>query len=162
MTDSKRPLSGFLIGLSISNSEDSSDFGFPPLEINRTVLRIVAALSGQGAGISFGHDWRDDGVMAAVHAYMERSRPINQGKEVPILLNIIPWPDKLRLTKPERERLKFSLKVEQAGLPTSLKSYRKNPKSEISEGYLRARALTHLRQKLTAVSNARICIGGQD
>ena len=161
MSIEPRPLIGSVVGLSIADGEDSAALGFPPSEVNRTALRIVMALLGQGAGVSFGHDWRDDGVMEAVHAHVERFRPFTaEGHGKPLLWNFVPWPDKPRLTEAEQGRLKETLRIEEAGLPETLRRHASetNP-SRV--GYLRARGLTHLRHKLTEKSNARVCLGGR-
>ncbi|HZC97659.1 MAG TPA: hypothetical protein VE267_16330, partial [Bradyrhizobium sp.] len=63
MNPYQRPLQGCTIGLSISESADSTALGFPPWQINDVTVQMVAALFGQGASVVFGHDWRDDGVM---------------------------------------------------------------------------------------------------
>jgi hypothetical protein len=86
-----RALAGWTVGLSVSDTAETSIRGFPAAEINRIVLRIVSALLGQGAAVSFGHDWRDDGVMEAVHGYVERFRPaINEHHSSPMLWNFVP------------------------------------------------------------------------
>ena len=63
MSSPRRPLAGCVVGLSISESEDSTGCGFPPGQINRVTVQMVASLFGQGVGVVFGHDWREDGVI---------------------------------------------------------------------------------------------------
>src|ERR1700719_915733 len=144
-----RPLTGYIVGLSISDGDDTEAHGFPTPEVNRTVLRIVASLLGQGAGVSFGHDWRDDGVMESIHSYVERYHPLaSEGQAHPMLWNFVPWPSRARLTEPQQQRLKETLKVEQPGLPASLRREADRPNPNAS--YLRSRGLTHMRHKLTS------------
>src|SRR5258707_5180721 len=89
-----RPLSPLLVNLSLSESADSEGLGFPASELHRTLLRLVAMLLGQGARLSLGHDWRDDGVMESVSSYVQRYRPtIGQLKNAPLITNLLPWPD---------------------------------------------------------------------
>jgi hypothetical protein len=155
-----RPLTGSTVGLSISNGKETTALGFSAPEVNRTTLRIVVALLGQGAGITFGHDWRDDGVMDSVHAFVERFySPLNENHHPP-LINLVVWPDKPRLDEADRQRLKDTLNVEEVGLPPELRNYM-NDTNPILYPYLRSRALTHLRRRLTGLSNARICLGGK-
>jgi len=159
-----RPLAKYMVGLSISDGEESAMRGFPLEEVNRTMLRFVAALLGQGAGVSFGHDWRDDGVMEAVHAYVQRFRLSVGGSSAPLLWNVIPWPDKASLSEVELQRLEGTLRVEEAGLPTTLPYESKvteRDRGNFAYLYLRARGLTHLRHKLVNGSNARVCLGGR-
>ena len=68
-----RPLQDCAVGISISESEDSSDRGFPRWQVNRATVQTAAALLGQGAGVVFGHDWREDGVMDAIYRFAVQS-----------------------------------------------------------------------------------------
>lgn len=161
MNNLSRPLAGCTVGLSISNGKETAALGFNAREINRTTLRIVASLLSQGAGITFGHDWRDDGVMDSVHAFVERVRsPLNETQNKPLLTNLVVWPDRPRLDETERRRLKDTLYVEEAGLPPSLHEYA-NDLDRTRYPYLRSRALTHLRRRLAGLSNVRVCLGGK-
>jgi len=135
------------------------------------MLQFVAALFGQGAGIVFGHDWREDGVMEAVHGFaLQMQPPIPLSPEAagaelqPRLRNILPWPDVPRLPEPQREQLRTTLRVETAGLPEELRQFdteaQAAPNSPIY-AYLRARGLTLLRHKLNDACDVRLCIGGR-
>jgi hypothetical protein len=162
MTAHKRQLAGVRVGLSISDGEDSSAMGFPISEVNRTVLRIVAALLGQGAKLGFGQDWRDDGVMESVHAFAERFHLVARGEqEEPPLWNLVAWPDRPSLSQVDRERLKHTLRIDSAGLPPSLSHLIAANHAPPLAKYLRARGLTHLRRKLTGLCDVRICLGGR-
>ena len=153
----KRLLSGVRVGISISQSEDSGASGFA--EINRLMLRFVAALLAQGGSLSFGHDWRDDGVMSSLYQYLERyMQPLRQ-RESPLVYNLIAWPDKPGLDKKERARLVDILLIEQVLLPAALRVERVRSKYERS--YLRRLALSILRVRLAEISNCRICVGGR-
>lgn len=155
-----RALSGVRVGLSISESENVDDFGFPKSEINRTVVRFVSALLGQGASVCFGHDWRDDGVMESVHAYAERylDSSVDPGAP-PLLLNVLPWPDKPRLGPKQRQRLRSTLEVKPIGLPPGLPDLLL--KSRLARPLVRQIALTYLRRHLTTVCQMRVCVGGR-
>lgn len=67
MTVATRPLEGLVVNLSVSQGDDTLKHGYPGWQVNRVTLQFVAALFGQGASLVFGHDWREDGVMEAVH-----------------------------------------------------------------------------------------------
>jgi SLOG cluster2 len=174
MTPLPRPLAGRAIGLSISESEDSSNRGFPAWQVNRITLQVVAALFGQGASIIFGHDWREDGVMEAVYGFARQMQPPvpmdAKDAEVegqPLLRNLLPWPDTPYLPELELEQLRSTLRVESAGLPEELRL--SNPASDAGPQdsqspvyrYVRARGLTHLRHRLNEMCDARLCLGGR-
>lgn len=168
----QRPLANLSVSLSISESNDTVGRGFPTWQVNRLTLQIVAALFGQGANILFGHDWRDDGVMEAVHGFAQQVQaplPLNQ-KEAqlaaqPLLRNCLAWPDVPFLSPEEQERLNTTLRIETVQLPESLRQFEaearaSGPDSRLHR-YLRARSLTNLRERLTAMCDARLCIGGR-
>jgi len=167
----RRPLAGMIVNLSISESNDSADRGFPPAQVNHVTLQVVSALFGQGAGLIFGHDWREDGVMEAVHEFAQQVQPRipltaeqSQWSSQPLLWNLVPWPDPLRLSKDDLECLAATLRIEPAGLPEELTKYDKKARDKRETPlyqYLRARGLTHLRHRLTRISHARLCIGGR-
>jgi hypothetical protein len=168
MTDDlARPLSGLFVGLSISESDDSTGRGFPAWQVNRVTMQFVAALMGQGAGVVFGHDWRDDGVMEAMHAFALRMQAPHGAEAAgapaggPLLQNLLPWPDEPKLSEAERERLASTLSVEPAGLPDDLAPAVREDGQAFPEPYLRARGLTHLRRKLNERTQARVCVGGR-
>jgi hypothetical protein len=167
-----RPLAGLVVNLSVSESDDSANRGFPSWQVNRVTLQIVAALFGQGASVVFGHDWREDGIMEAVHGFaLQVQAPVPLSAEVaeaetqPLLRNILPWPDAPRLSDLEQEQLGSTLKVESAGLPEELRRYDTDARaagpSSTLYAYLRARGLTFLRHRLNEVCDVRFCLGGR-
>lgn len=168
----QRPLAGAVVNLSISESEDSAERGFPTWQVNRVTLQVVAALFGQGVGVIFGHDWREDGVMEAVHGFARQMQspvpiPPNEAEALgqPLLRNLLPWPDEPRLPQEDLEQLASTLRVEKAGLPHELTPYDERARHEGAESplyrYVRARGLTNLRLRLGAVAHARFCLGGR-
>jgi hypothetical protein len=170
MSTATRPLAGLVVNLSISQSDDSLKHGYPTWQVNRVTLQFVAALFGQGVSVIFGHDWRDDGVMEAVHGFalqMQSPVPLTapaQTEGQPLMRNLLPWPDAPRLTQEEQEQLSVTLKVESAGLPEELRPFdsevRAAGPNDPRYAYFRARGLTYLRHRLTDLCHARLCIGG--
>jgi len=168
----ERPLANRAINLSISESDDSVKRGFPVWQVNRVTLQVTTSLFGQGASLVFGHDWREDGVMQAIHSFaMQVQPPVPlspaeaQAGGHPLLKNILPWPDKPVLSHEDLERLASTLRVEEAGLPAEIERF-ENEGRNVGIGhplyrYLRARGLTHLRRRLNAESDARLSIGGR-
>lgn len=172
MTPFTRPLEGCVVGLSISESDDSTNRGFPSWQVNRITLQVVAALFGQGSGVIFGHDWREDGVMEAIHGFarqMQSPDSISPGEAKaagqPLLQNLLPWPDTPQLAREDLDRLASTLRVEEAGLPQELRAYDAQhfriSRDSLRYAYLRARGLTHLRHRLNELCHARVCIGGR-
>jgi hypothetical protein len=171
MSPALRPLSGCVVNLSISESDDSVTRGFPSWQVNRVTLQFVAALFGQGASVVFGHDWREDGVMEAVYGFARQVQspvPLSADgttKETqPLLLNLLPWPDNPQLSTRDLERLSPTLRVESAGLPGELEGFDLEARAEPNGSlyrYVRARGLTYLRHRLNAASQVRICLGGR-
>ena len=172
MTAFRRPLAGCIVGISISESDDSADRGFPVWQVNRITLQLVAALFGQGASVIFGHDWREDGVMEAVHAFaMQIQAPVPLSATEarvagePLLRNILPWPDEPRLSSQDLDRLGATLRVQPGELPLALhaidgEARKADPNSALYQ-YVRARGLTFLRHRLSAAAHARVCMGGR-
>jgi hypothetical protein len=172
VTPPQRPLSGCVINLSISESDDSPALGFPSGQVNRVTLQVVAALFGQGARIVFGHDWREDGIMEAVYGFARQVQapiPVSPGQTAvdaqPLLRNLLPWPDKPYLPERDLEQLSSTLRVELAGLPKELQAVEGEARSiEPTNGlyrYVRARGLTFLRHRLNEASHVRLCLGGR-
>jgi hypothetical protein len=162
-----RPLAGCAVGLSISESDDSTARGFPPGQINHVTIQLARDLFGQGVAVVFGHDWRDDGVMDAVVGLALEMQAGGDGEagRPPLLQNYLPWPDRPVLDDRLRDQLGSALRVESAGLPQELNRYRGMKPEVVRQlpeyGYVRARGLTHLRRRLEERTHARICIGGR-
>jgi len=171
MNAPQRPLAGLVVNLSVSQSDDTLKHGYPAWQVNRVTLQFVAALFGQGASVIFGHDWREDGVMEAVHGFaLQMQPPVSltveaaQAEAQPLMRNLVPWPDSPHLTQEEQEQLSATLKVEHGGLPEELRIFdaevaAAGPKDP-RYAYLRARGLTYLRRRLTDLCHARVCLGG--
>jgi hypothetical protein len=168
----QRPLTGLVVNISVSESDESAALGFPPWQVNRTTLQVVSALFGQGATILFGHDWREDGVMEAVYGFARQVQsPIllssaeERSSDGAILLNLLPWPDKPYLPEKNLEGLSSTLRVVPAGLPDGLRTFDEAARSAGRGSplyrYMRARGLTHLRHQLSRDSDARLCMGGR-
>jgi hypothetical protein len=152
---SARPLTGWTLAVSVSESDDGTELGFPDSQVSRTVVRMLSTLLGQGAHVMLGHDWRDIGVMERVYSYIDRYElPSRDPSENAVVLNLLPWQESSRLTKSELRRLGNSIRIENAACPL-IRSPRRSTKA------LRSLALTQLRLELTQRSDGRICIGGR-
>lgn len=152
----RRSLEGLVIGISISESSDSSDLGFSSSEINRVVVRIAEALLGEGARLLFGHNWRRDGVMTEIHRLALRY----QASDHPVIMNLVPWPDDPGLSDQERREAAGTLEIREAGLPPDLNQQTLN-RTTFPQAWLRARALTWMRRQMARIVDAQICLGGR-
>ena len=179
MTPYVRALSGVSVGISISESEGSGQLGFGSQEVNQVTVEFSRELMGQGASVVFGHDWRPDGVMHAVATAAASAQPLGdlapptespqpnapskpRSRPRQLLRNYLPWPTKTVLSREEREQLSASLYIETLPLPAELKDYESITQSGPPVyPYLVARALTALRHRLVAETDARVCIGGK-
>ena len=168
MSPEVRPLGGLRVGLSVAgNPEDLALRGFTEGGLRRLTVRLTRALLAEGAGLAFGHDWREGGIMEAIANialdYQGPGRPTDLG---PPILNFIPWPDTASATGSALlSRLKGVVEVNPGGLPDELRA-REQPALDLGRSseewrYLRARGLTHLRRRLIACCSARVALGGK-
>lgn len=154
----QRPLLGFRVGISISEGEDSEEVGFPSRQVSHLAVQVAASLLDQGAGVAFGHDWREGGVMEAVHVFALQLHPFApesstpDSKDPPIIA-CLAWPDEPSLSLEMRERLRSTLKV----VVASPQDRAVNEDRNIA----RANALTKMRQDLNTLIDARVCFGGR-
>ena len=163
---SARTLEQYRVGISISTDDLAMARGFTPAEVNRTTRLVAQALLGNGASLAFGHDWRPDGVMTAVHrfalAYARLDAP-GRGPLSPLIINFVPWPDLPTLSEEERTDLAGVLEVRRGPAPAGSvdsegATVELSPSQRI---YQRANALTLMREQLEEVSGARLCLGGR-
>ncbi|HKI04700.1 MAG TPA: hypothetical protein VKK31_22155 [Thermoanaerobaculia bacterium] len=160
-----RPLIGLRVGVSVGESDDLRQRGFTSAAMNRLTVRLTSALLARGAVLAFGHDWRQQGVMEAVcRAALDSFGYPGKDDPRPLIFNLIPWPDRTEVPEEILRRLPGVLAIEKAGLPSELRDRGAEPDRIDPEArrYLRARGLTCLRHGLTAVSGARICLGGRE
>lgn len=157
----RRPLEQMTVGLSISESSDTREYGYSQDAINRVVIRLSERLLGHGAVVVFGHDWRSDGVMAAVSRLALRYCNITDEKIT--MINLLPWPDRPSISQDTLKELSPTLDVRQPGLPDELKHFTdKYDELESTEQlWLRARALTHMRRSIAETVDAQVCFGGR-
>jgi hypothetical protein len=163
-----RPLEGLRVGVSISGSgEDLARRGFTESGLNRLTVRLSRALLAEGAGLAFGHDWREGGVMEAIASIAFDYRLPAAPQEVgPAIVNLIPWPDLASATDPALlARLGRVVEITPALLPEELRPLEAQAiaagRTSPTWRYLRARGLTHLRRRLVERCHARVALGGR-
>jgi len=160
-----RPLEGITVGISVALGDDSALHGFGEEEMNCAVVRLSDSLLSAGAQLAFGHDWRPNGVMSAVARLavsydpgVSRSEDQSAGRSCRIT-NLVPWGRRPELPPDLRDDLEQRgiLRIEEVGLPPTIAAH----EQELTTRTLRAAALCVLRRRLTALCDARICLGGK-
>lgn len=162
----ERPLSGCIVGISISESEEMERLGFDRSEMNRAVVRLSELLLAAGARLAFGHDWRPGGVMEAVAALAVRYVSIHrdaEGKSAPgeaPIVNLVARPD-----VPFLQQQKESVVLADGQAV--------NPMVRLLEGIVdarqafspptasRAEALSLMREELAKLCHVRVFLGGK-
>jgi hypothetical protein len=115
---------------------------------------------------------REEGIMEAVYGFARQVQapiPLSPAQAAadaqPMLLNLLPWPDKPYLPERDLEQLSSTLRVELVGLPKELQAYDDEARSVGPDNrlyqYVRARGLTFLRHRLNDASDVRFCLGGR-
>jgi hypothetical protein len=165
----ERPLAGWVVGISVSETEEMDRLGFDRAEMNRCVIRLSESLFAAGARLAFGHDWRPGGVMEAVAALAVRYFNVRRGahgqpaeREAPIINRVAP-PDIPYLS--QQQMLSNDESASAAPPP--------NPMVRLLEGIVdarqtpapagtqRATALSLMREELAELCDIRVCLGGK-
>lgn len=139
-----RPLEGMAVGISISEAEDLANTGFTPNDINLVTVELCRRLVALGAQVVLGHQWRPGGIMEQVTRFAQAYHMESGASGQPIVHNVMAWPDKASLSEFDREQLKNLVKIYEAEEPLE-----------------RPEALTAMRQQITQIAKARICLSGK-
>jgi hypothetical protein len=139
-----RPLEGVAVGISISEAEDLDKRGFNPSDVIRVTVDLCRRMITLGAQVVLGHQWRPEGIMEQVIPFAQAYQAEFGSLQQPIVHNVLAWPDKAALSDNDREQFKGLVKIYELEGP---------------EG--RAEALTAMRQRITDIAKARICLSGK-
>jgi SLOG cluster2 len=139
-----RPLEGIAVGISISEAEDLGTRGFRPSDVPFVTVELCRQLVALGAQVVLGHQWRPGGIMEQVTRFAQAYRMEFGALQQPIVHNVLAWPDKAALSHHDREQLRDLVKIYEPEGPRE-----------------RAEALTAMRQQITEIANARICLSGK-
>jgi hypothetical protein len=169
-----KPLTGCVVGISISESEEMERLGFDRREMNRCVVRLSELLLAAGARLAFGHDWRPGGVMEAVAALAVRyfrvrrdaeGRPLSKAP----IINRVEWMRQPFLAEVQRRDPGVS-ELSAAQSPpiarllegiVDARAARQSPSSSSSPEQAIADGLTEMRKELAELCHLRICLGGK-
>jgi len=151
-----RLLEGWVIGVSVSISEDLAHWGCSTEDVNRTTVRLSEAFLAAGARLAFGHDWRPDGVMDAICRLAVKYQPPDTSITEPLIHNFLPWPQRPAMNSDLRRELEQRrvLKVDSLDIPSCDWQSPDDPLAK-------AIALSHLRRELARHTDARVCLGGK-
>jgi hypothetical protein len=139
-----RPLEGMAVGISISEAEDLASTGFTPNDINLVTVELCRRLVALGAQVVLGHQWRPHGIMEQVTRFAQAYHFETGGSGQPIVHNVMAWPDKASLSDYDRDQLRGLVQIHEAKEPLE-----------------RPHALTAMRQHITRLATARICLSGK-
>jgi hypothetical protein len=139
-----RPLEGMAVGISISEAEDLASTGFTPADIDLVTVELCRRLVALGAQVVLGHQWRPGGIMEQVTRFAQAYHMESGGLGQPIVHNFMAWPDKASLSDYDRDQLRGLVEIHEA-----------------QEALGRAQALTAMRQQITQIAKARICLSGK-
>lgn len=139
-----RPLEGMAVGISISEAEDLAGTGFTRDDINLVTVELCRRLVALGAQVVLGHQWRPGGIMEQVTRFAQAYHMESGASGQPIVHNVMAWPDKASLSEFDREQLKDLVRIYESEEPLG-----------------RAEALTAMRQRVTEIAKARICLSGK-
>lgn len=163
-SDLNRPLLGLAVGISAAQSEDDTDPGFHPDELNRSVIRIIQRLLVAGARIVVGHDWRIGGIMDTLlkSPAIEHAASIGKPGQCAIV-NLVRSGHVMAPLSAELEDYAEAgiLQVEPAGMPSWWEAMAKSLPPEHLEKAREAVSVMHLRNRMENLCSARICIGGK-
>ncbi len=163
----QKPLSGKVIGISISDSPDLQRLGFSAVHQQRALIEISRHLLAQGASVAYGGDLRPGGftrdLVEMVKAYNEDTT--QRGEKIQ---NFLAWPLHLKATVKWRASHKNEVSIRAIPLPQDLQlppfSLDENTYQEPNNKkrrYIWARCLTAMREEMARGIDARIILGGK-
>lgn len=166
--DLKKPLSGMVVGISVSDSPDLKRLGFSDDHLKRALLEISRHLLAQGASVAYGGDLRPDGftqdLIEMVKAYNQQENNKPEKK----ILNFLAWPLHLEADVTWKAQYRNEVSIQAIPLPEDIKQQpfeiddQSFLKPEGKENcYVWMRCLTAMREQMAKQIDARIILGGQ-
>jgi len=142
-----RPLSGLMLGISISESEDLTRYGFAHIDVNLVTVELCRRLIALGAGVNLGHQWRPGGIMEAVAQF---ARTYQEDLSGPIINNYLVFPEHAGLSEDDRRQLSRVVRIHEGA--------EMRPRDGKES---RSAALTEMRRQLVEASVASIALSGR-
>lgn len=163
----QKPLSGKVVGISISNSPDLEQLGFSDTHLKRALIEVSRHLLAQGACLAYGGDLRPGGftqdLVEMAKAYNKQGNNV-QGNRI---FNFLAWPLHLNASIEWQAQYKNEVSIRAISLPEDIKRNFEIDEQEflkpedIISRYVWMRCLTAMREKMTLEIDARIILGGQ-
>ncbi|WP_417591394.1 hypothetical protein [Owenweeksia hongkongensis] len=160
-------ITGKIIGLSISESEDLAKLGFGYAHLEDAKIEIARHLLSCGATLMYGGDLRDNGHTRKLFELVENYKIANMPEDHKMLINVLGWPLQQTLTTELRASLSDRISFAETGLPSDLEKERLSAKQHLSKDltngqrYHWARTMTYMREYMTKENDARVILGGK-
>jgi len=141
-----KPLEHVVVGISISGGDDLARYALTPADVNRVTIELCRRLIGLGAQVMLGHKWTPGGLMQAVTRFAQAYQvPTTE----PLVHNYLAWPDRASLSAAERTALQTLVNIVE--VPGGRHGDETND---------RVKALTRMREQMTAANHARLFLAG--
>jgi hypothetical protein len=163
-----RSLKSLIVGLSISESEDVAAAGLSRLHLQAAMVEIARHVLTRGATLAYGGDLRPRAqygitrqLLEIVHAYKDLERP-----PLERIRNYLAHHVDADLPRAEEAALLKLARFVKPASPTLSARFGLQPKARVPDDtperrYVRARALTVMREAMANDTHARIFIGGR-
>lgn len=158
-------ITGKIIGISISNSDDLAKLGFGEAHLEDAKIEIARHLISCGAKLMYGGDLRPGGYTQKLIELVENYKIKSLSSEQEVLVNVVGWPLQSILPDYFRASLSGRILFQETGLPNDLPknlSVKKHIEPKTTEEfYVWTRTMSRMRQFMTKENDARIILGGK-
>jgi SLOG cluster2 len=163
-SSTKAPLTGQMIGASISDSpdEDLRERGLTKEHVDQAFLRLSGDLLAAGASLAYGGDHRASGFTRQLLAYVEK-HPHSGPRAEKRIRNYLASPIYRRLPEAERERFQAVAELIEVEPPADAREEAKHLRDTktLPERYVMARCLTEMRERMSKDIRGRVLLGGK-
>jgi len=164
----QEPLSQKAIAIAVSESPDMAGLGLAPEHLRDAMVEIARHLLAMGARLVYGGDLRTNGFTELLFELVARHRrDADVGDVRPAVVNYLAWPtyvtkpsDDLRGLVEELQGLAELHFLDRQGADLAVESFVDAQRPSPNDADW-AEALTAMRGVLTAVSDARVVLGGR-
>ncbi len=161
-TDNK--VDGGLVGLSLSDVPEDHLLarGLGPEHLTRATVEFARFLLAAGHHLAYGGDLRGGGFTEIIHDLVKTYNDENHGPKQ-VLVNYLAWYIHKQATAEQRNRYAEAARQVLVGLPADLSRYEAAPPENdpAALAYIRARALTEMRERMNEQIEARVILGGR-
>ncbi|MFA6147971.1 MAG: hypothetical protein WC899_07170 [bacterium] len=158
-------LSGWRVGISVSESPDMERLGFGGMHLEDAIVEFARFLLANGAALAYGGDLRVRGFSKMLFQVAEAHNRASGSSHRERIADFLAWPLHLKKKLPDSERAKWmqSACFHDVPLPRDLKVARNTylePDSP-ENSYVWARCLTAMREEMNHHIDARVLLGGK-